>query len=323
MKIVGNKKAAILITVGFIFLIVLIAVGIIYLSGRKKYPEEPLLAQNLGTSEVELDISNMKRDMDITDVPVYSVKPNLHISEVEEMINQVGLSLERKDIVKDSYIEWSNEENMFTYDSVLDTLTFQISESISIERGVEGFSNIFSRYFDIEYEFTLVQEKKNADGGITYYASRMVGEVPIQFGSKYEYSDILKFDKEGNLESGSLLLAEIKEYDYYLPLITQRELVEFVNLNEYPKEYHLDTGVLMDFLEIDYLDDQWEDIEKSVSDCNGGDSELVFLFKNSNQGALLPVFKISSICKVYKSNLEYSVPAIFYVNAVNPKYVTL
>jgi hypothetical protein len=323
MKIVGNKKAAILITVGFIFLIVLIAVGIIYLSGRKKYPEEPLLAQNLGTSEVELDISNMKRDMDITDVPVYSVKPNLHISDVEEMINQVGLSLERKDIVKDSYIEWSNEENMFTYDSVLDTLTFQISESISIERGVEGFSNIFSRYFDIEYEFTLVQEKKNADGGITYYASRMVGEVPIQFGSKYEYSDILKFDKEGNLESGSLLLAEIKEYDYYLPLITQRELVEFVNLNEYPKEYHLDTGVLMDFLEIDYLDDQWEDIEKSVSDCNGGDSELVFLFKNSNQGALLPVFKISSICKVYKSNLEYSVPAIFYVNAVNPKYVTL
>lgn len=323
MKIVGNKKTAILITVGFTSLIVLITVGIIYLSGRKKYPEEPLLAQNLGTSEVGIDISEMKRDTDITDVPVYSVKPNLHISEVEDMINQVGLSLERNDIVKDSYIEWRDDENLFTYDSVLDTLTFQISRSISVERGIGGFSDIFSRYFDVEYEFTLVQEKKNADGGITYYASRVIGDIPIQFGSKYEYSDILKFDKEGNLESGSLLLAEIQEYDYYLPLITQKELTEFVNLNEYPKEYHLDTGVLMDMLEINYLDDQWGEIEESVSDCNGGDSDLVFLFKNSNQGALLPVFKISSICKVYKSNLEYSVPAIFYVNAVNPKYVTL
>lgn len=323
MKIVGNKKTAFLISALFLILIVTIILGIIYLGNRKVYPENPLKMKNLGTSTVDVDISSMEIEPDQKDVPVYFVEPKIHISQVEELISKLSLSLERKDIVRDSYVQWSDGSNSFTYDSIQDTVSFQLTEGIPLERNEEAFSTFFSRYFDLEYDFTLINEKKNLDGGVTYYASRNLGDIHIQFGANYEYSDILKFNKEGDLESGILLLAEIEEYDFYLPIVGEKELREIVNIERYPKEHFVDTSVLMDMLNIDYLDDSWTEIEESVSDCTGGSSELIFLYKNSNQGYLLPVFKIFSTCKVVKSNSEYSVPTTFYVNAVNPSYVSL
>lgn len=323
MKIQGSKKTA-LIVLGIFIGILVVVLAFVLLSGmKKKYPEDPVKMKNLGSSNQQVEISSLDIQIEEKDLPLYSVQPKIHINQVEEMIDRMGLSLQRKDIVKDSYIEWSDGENTFVYDSVLDSVSFQLTRRISLERGEDSFSTAFKRYFDLEYQFKLVRERKNLDGGITYYGSRLLDNMPMQYGANYEYTDILSFNTQGNLESGKLLLAEIEKYDFYIPLINKKELNEYINTRGYPKEHYIDTSVLADILDLDYLDDEWSRIENTLDDCRARTLETVFLYKTSNQGYLLPVFKILSNCKVVASGSEYTVPATFYVNAVDPRYVSL
>jgi len=323
MKIQGSKKTALIVLAIFIGIIIVVFVFVILSGTKKKYPEDPVKMKNLGSSNQQLEISSLDIQIEQKDLPLYYVRPKIHINQVEEMIDRMGLSLQRKDIVKDSYIEWSDGENKFVYDSVLDSVSFQLTRRITLERGEASFSTAFKRYFDLDYEFKLVRERKNLDGGITYYGSRLLDNIPMQYGANYEYTDILSFNTQGNLESGKLLLAEIERYDFYIPLINKRELNEYINTREYPKEHYIDTSVLTDILDIDYLDDEWSKIENTLDDCRARSLETIFLYKTSNQGYLLPVFKILSNCKVVASDNEYTVPATFYVNAVDPRYVSL
>ena len=323
MKIQGSKKTAIIVLVIFISVLLIVLAIVLYSNLVKKYPEEPLKMKNLGKTSQNIDISSLEIKTKENDVPVYFVEPKLHIDMVEKMINKLGISLSRNDIVPNSYIEWGDSGNTFTYDAVSDSVTFNLLKGISIERGNGSFSKFFKEYLDTEYEFTSFQEKKNANGGITYYASRMINDIPVQYGAGYEYTDILEFDKDGSLISAKLLLAQIDKYDVYLPLITKSELDKYINTSEYPKEHYVDSSVLADILNIYYLDDKWEKIEDTLKDCKAQSSDLIFLYKTSNQGYLLPVFKISANCTVSNEGNDYTVPATFYVNAADPKYVTL
>ena len=323
MKIQGSKKTA-LIVLGIFIAILVVVLAFVFLSSmKKKYPEDPVKMKNLGSSNQQVEISSLDIEIEEKDLPLYYVQPNIHINQVEQLIDRMGLSLERKDIVKDSYIEWSDGENTFVYDSVLDSVSFQLTRRISLDRGESSFSAAFERYFDLEYKFKLVRERKNLDGGITYYGSRLLDEIPIQYGANYEYTDILSFNTQGDLESGKLLLADIEKYEYYIPLINKRELNQYINAKEYPKEHYIDTSVLADILNLNYLDEQWSKIENTLEDCRARNLETVFLYKTSDQGYLLPVFKILSDCKVVASGTEYTVPTTFYVNAVDPRYVSL
>lgn len=323
MKIQGSKKTALIILLTFVGIFSVILILVLYQAFAKKYPEEPIKMNNFGLSTQNLDLSELKQEEIVKDTPLYFVPPKIHISLVEEMIDSMGLSLEREDIVEDSYIVWKDEENSFTYDSVQDTVTFQISRRVSLERGESSFKSFFSKYLGLDYEFILSKEKKNVDGGVTYYGSRLLGDIPVQFGTNYEYSDILKFNDQGTLESGKLLLIEVEKYDYYIPIISESELEKYVNVKTYPKEHYVDSSVLGDLLDISYLDDEWMEIEDSLSECKAGESNLIYMFKNSNQGYLLPALKIYANCKVQFEDNEYTVPATFYVNAVDPRYVSL
>jgi len=323
MKIQSNKKNAFLILLLFVLILSIVLFLVLYAKFSKEYPNEPLKLENLGKTEQTIDISTLEETKNISDVPVLYVQPKIHIGEVEQIIDEMGLSLEKKELVANSFIEWSDEENTFTYDSVQDIVTFQLTRQISLERGEKSFSTFFEKYLGLEYEYILENDKSSSDGGITYYASRLYEDIPIQFGANYEYSDILKFNKEGYLQSGQILLTEIEKYDLYLPVISLNELKKNINISTYPKEHYIDTSVIVDQLDIGYLDEGWEDIENSLEGCKSQDSELIYLYKNSNQGYLLPVFKIYSNCSVtYKGN-EYTVPATFYVNGADPNYVTL
>ena len=323
MKIQGSRKNAFYILISFIIIISVILLIVLNSLFGKQYPEEPIKMKNLGKSTQQIDISTLSKKIEKEDIPVYSVEPKLHISNVEEMIDKMGLSLKREDLVKDSYVVWSDGENSFTYDSIQDTVSFQLTRRVSLERGVEAFKNIFQKYLGIENEYVLIKERKNIDGGITYYASRTLEGLPIQFGASYEYSEILKFNKEGVLESGQLLLAEFEKYDLYVPTITNDELKAYINMKDYPKEHFIDSSVLADTLDLYYLDEGWAEIEETLDECKAQDFENIFLFKNSNQGYLLPVIKISANCNVTSGGTVYTVPANFYVNGVSPDYVTL
>lgn len=323
MKIQGSRKNAFYILIAFIIIISVVLLIVLNSLYAKKYSAEPIKMKNLGKSTQTIDISSLSKKIEQQDVPVYFVHPRLHISNVEKMIDKMGLSLKREDIVKDSYVQWSDGENSFTYDSIQDTVSFQLTRRISLERGVGAFKDIFEKYLGINHEYVLIKERKSKDGGVTYYASRTLDGIPVQFGANYEYSEILKFNKEGVLESGQLLLAEFEKYDLYVPTITGDELKAYINAKDYPKEQYIDSSMLVETLNLNYLDDSWGDIEDTLDECKAQGFEYIFLYKNSNQGYLLPVIKISSNCNVSSKGSVYTVPATFYVNGVDPNYVTL
>ncbi|HBB64805.1 MAG: hypothetical protein UR34_C0002G0077 [candidate division WS6 bacterium GW2011_GWC1_33_20] len=314
MKISVNKKV-LLVVIIFLLLVFLILI----LLPKNKYPKEPLVMRNLGNSTKEVDISSLL--LQEQDIKILFVEPKVHISLVEEMINTMGLDLDRRDIKENSLIKWSGGGNEFTYDAITDSVSFNLTKEVNLLPGIEGFSQIFNQYLGIDYEFILEREEINTDEEHTYFASRVNDELPIQYGQYFGYSDKLSFDKEERLISGELLLAEITEYDMYIPTIKKSDLTKYINIESYPKEHYVDTSVLADTLDLYYLDDAWEEIENSITNCKASQSELILLYKNSEQGYLLPVFKILSNCDVeYKSDM-YSVPTTFYVNAVDTDYI--
>jgi hypothetical protein len=323
MKIAGNKKTAIVILLVFVSLLSILLLFVFIQMNSKNYPEEPLLMKSMGSSDKNLDISGLKRENKVKEIPVFYIEPKIQIDLVEKMIDEMGLSLNRNVIVENMYIEWSDEDNSFTYNALLGTVSFELTRRITLERGEKAFTNIFKRYLGKDYTFNLVKENRFPDGSTVYYASRIVEEdLPIEFAAAYEYSDFLIFNQGGYLQAGQLLLINIDKYDLYLPLISQSDLEKYVNTRIYPKDHVVDTSILGDTLDLDYIADEWSEIEDSIFDCKAIDQTLILLFSNTDQGYLLPAFKVSSTCKTIYEDNEYSVPAIFYLNAADPSYIT-
>ncbi len=311
-----NKKLLIILIIGLLFILLTIFLS----SPKEQYPEEPLPIKNLGSSEEEIDVSTINIQEEERDL--LFVKPKVHIALVQEMIDSLGWSLKKEEYKNSRLVTWSDGKNTFKYNENNDTLLFTISKRIQIEEGLEGFSQIFNEYLGINYEFRFEREEESGTGITRYYASRMIGDFPLQFGGYFGYSDYLAFDKNGNLVGGELLLVEVEEGEGKIPLIKKEDLIRYVNQSGYPKESYVETTVLYSTIDLSYLDDAWEDIEDSVSNCKASSYEEIFLFKDSSQGYLFPVFKISSNCDVEYKNQTYSVPATFYLNAVDPMYIT-
>jgi hypothetical protein len=322
MKIKINKKNRILLFVIFVVIALLISVIVGISQMGKKYPEQPVSIQNIGVAKTALDITNSKAEIEYKDITLYSIAPKIHISLVESMIEKMDLSLKKEERVKDSYIIWGDGNNQFTYQSATDTVAFELTTDLGISKSDESFSQFFKQYFDLDYEF-IVTEESTFDGTTTIYASRVIDGIPIEFGNGSEYTDILKFNKEGNLISGYLLLAQLEETELTIPLIKEGELETYINLETYPKEITVDTSVLTSTIDLHYLDRGWLDINESAKECKATSYTTVLLYKNSNQEYLLPAYKYNSNCKVEYEKAEYTVPATFYVSASDPKYVTV
>jgi len=320
MKLNISKKG--LIGILIIFSVVCLVILVVFLvnSNKKNYPKEPLQMNNLGSSNKTLDISDTN-DKEIEDIPVYYIEDKVHISLVEQIITNLDLDLTKQDSDSDTVVVWTDGKNEIKYNSMSDSVSISLNKGITISRGIDGFKEIFKQYLGLEYDFVLKEETKDSSGNIIYYASRVLNGIPMEYGVTDEYTDVLKFSTNGNLTSANLLLAEVTQYDVYLPIITPKDLETYSELDTYPKEVYMKGGVLASTIDLDYMSDDWADIEDSLKDCKSEDRELILLYRRPSQGYLLPVYKYSAVCSVeYKGN-EYSTPAIFYLNAADPNYV--
>lgn len=318
MKI--DKKSVMIILI--IAVLVITALLLFFLSkeSNSKYPEEPLRMKSLGKSTLALDISQVK-EIKNEDIPIYYINKENHSSDVEDLIDEMSITLVQEPILNTNYIKWSKNGNSLTYDLLRDSIEFQFSTGIPMSIEDNVFSSFYKRYLNLDYSFEILSTDKNKENETTYYGKRLLGEIPLEYGYDYNYSDVLKLNSKGYLIGGELLLAEIEKKELFLPLISKDDLLKYINIEGYPKEHYLNTSVLTGTLEINYLDDAWGEIEKSASNCIADDFEVIFLYKNSDQGYLLPVYQFSSYCDVEYETKSYSVPATFYVNAVDPEYI--
>lgn len=323
MKLKITKQNAILILVIFTLIFATIITIFILNLNKKTYPSEPIQVKNIGTIDTELDLKETTLQTELKELPLYALDNKVHITQSETIIENMGFNLTREDIIENSYIVWSDGKNQFIYESITDTLSFTLTSRVSITKGEQAFEKIFNQYLGYKYEFKINEEDKYTEGS-SLYASRLINGIPVEQSNGFEYSDILKFDTNDNLVAGYLWLSEPVDTELYLPLISDTDLKKYVNLNEFPKERFVDTSVLVSVLDkTHYLDEVWLEIDSTTRDCIAESSELIYLYKNSNQQTLLPVYKYYSNCKVEYEENEYTVPSIFYLSATDPRFITV
>lgn len=316
-----NKYIKILIAV---LIVILVFVLIIFFNKDKNstnYPEDPLTFNSLGTSNLSLDISEAS-DIVEKDLPVYYVNSESQKERIEEMIRRMSISITGEAESESFQIEWEDDLNYFSYNTITNVLVFKISEAINLDEEESVFSEFFMKYFEEDYQFVVLKKETLSEGRINYYANRLLDEVPIGLGYGYDYTDILKFDSKGNLKEGKVFLGNISRTNEIVPTLSKENLSKYVNIEMYPKESYVDTSLLMEVLDLHYLDPTLQEIGESASDCKTAELDLMYLFKSNNQGYLFPVYKTVANCNVEYEDEIYSVPATFYINAVDPQYLT-
>jgi hypothetical protein len=319
---IGNRRKTILILV-IVVLLVLFSIALYFFllnRSNQDLPTEPVSLESLGTSELPIQLPS---DIDISEENIrsYIVKEVYFRDEIENMMDDLSLDLEEKEYSTINFIEWSDGDDKFVYDSITNILTFELSDPIFLGEEKESLKTIFLKYFDRSYDFEI-SEIERVSGDLTnYYARRLVEDLPIEKGSGYEYSDIIRVNGDGFVIGGSILLTELVREDSSLPIVDSKELQEYVNLTEYPKESYVYASQIMDTIGLSYLDPRWEEIHSSASNCKSSDIELIYLYKSVNQGVLYPVFKVLASCEIDFEDEIYNVPGIFYINAVDPEYV--
>lgn len=315
-----RKKKIIILGIAIVLLIVILIIIFSSSPSGTKYPKEPLEVNSLGKSSLSLDINQME-GFSNEDTKLFLIKKENHSSLVESCISSMNMPLKKQSVIQEGITIWSDGKSQFEYSSLLDRISFVLPSGFIFDVGDNPIESFFYKYFDIDFDFIISNTEKNTTGGLTYYGTRVIKGIPLEIGYGYEYSDFLKFDKNGKLVGGQLLLSNFDESDFYLPLIPEKYLKRVSNLAVYPKESYIDTSILASTLDINYLDDAWGYIEKSASNCVGNKQELIYLFKDSNQKFLLPTFKVKANCDVQYKKETYSVPSLFYLNAVDPEYV--
>lgn len=314
------KKKVILILGIVIVILTVLAIILIQKGINNDYPKEPIKFSTLLATEEDINIDKMKMPKK-EDVSLYTVRPSDEDTLINMMVQNMGITFAEKDIKGVDPKIWNNGKDILRYYTVTDTLVFQLKNSVKLEETDNVLKEFFYEYLGISYNFEITDERITVNGTKKIYGRRLIGGIPLEIGYGYEYSDYLEFDKKGNIISGSVLLTDFKKEDLFVPTVSDQYIREMINKDAYPKEVYLNTSILTESINLNYLDDAWGDIEKSASNCKGTDVETVFICKDKTQKYLIPVYKISGDCEVEYKDVQYNIPSVFYALAADPKYI--
>lgn len=317
------KKKTFLIIILSTVIVILTVISILLITKQKesKYPQEPVKFSSLSETTKGVDINQLK-EIQSEDISLYSAIPSDGNITADGIIRGMGISFIDRNITGIDPKIWDNGKDFFRYYGVTDTLIFQLRNGIEFEKTDNVFEEFFRRYLGVIYNFDIVEEKTTSNGGVRIYGRRLLEDIPIEIGFGDEYTDYLEFNKSGYLIAGQILLTEFQNEGVYIPTVSNKYLREVINKEVYPKEVYLNTSVLSNNIDLYYLDDAWGDIVDSADNCNGNEQEIVFIYKNTKQKYLIPIYKILGSCEVVHEDNEYSVPAIFYTLAADPEYIT-
>jgi hypothetical protein len=288
-----------------------------------KYPTEPLLFTTLGKTALQVDLKEIYY-FEEGNVPLLFVNQEEKASQVGDIVSMLAPKLGLQ--VTDFQYKWSSEQGRFFFSFDNEVLLFEVSNSIDFPEGEKVFEIFFKEFLGREYEFIITNKLTSSDGETTYYyASRLIDGIPVELGFGYEYSDTLIFDASGKLKGGSILLADFIKKDIFIPLVSQEDLLEFVNVEGYPRESSVDLSSLESSLNIDFYTSgiDWSEVIESASNCVADSSMLIYLFKGIAQEYVFPIYKVYARCDIYYEGEKYSVPTDFFLNAVDLDYITV
>lgn len=327
-----NKKKTIILIVILLSLFLLLALFFV-LSGKKKevYQGEPILLEALPPNDLgEIDVKNLRINEDIC--TVWGVSDKVSVSAIKEMIGGLGLDLTLENEEEGSHYYWiDNEGNSFQYSLLRNSLTFNIVDGIPWDEVTltnNSFSTFVEKYFDVSWDYELTNTLSFPEGREVFYARRLLeAGIGVEMAPNlYQETDYLILGN-GKIFSGEIFLTHFFDTGIDVPLLSSSVLSEYVNSPSYPKIISVrpdDIATVLG-LDNDYPDINMEvlELQQSVDNCKATDYSVVYLYNSFDQTLLVPTYRLTMRCKLMYKDLEYSVPAVGYVNAIDPKYVQI
>jgi len=325
MKNMLNKKNILILVIIIVVVIVISLVIYFFTKGENKYPDQPIEQKSLTSSDLNIGVNKFVEPKD-SKYFLWTVSNSVKLNSVQKMVQSLSSNFELVDSEEGVYYNWKNGTDEILYDTLKNYLLFNHSEGILMDEA-EINANVFSKFvknfFDVDWQYNVFKNEKGSNGETIYYAKRILEEnINIEVREHNQQTDYLAM-KNGKIIYGKLLLTEFEKTDIQLPLITSQQLIQYINADEYPKEIYPQLNALRDSLlkEIDYLSEDLEEVLNTLKNCESTSSDLIYYYKSFDQKYLTPVYKLDALCEVSYEDEVYSIPAIAYVNAIDPQYV--
>lgn len=319
-----RKKKILIIFIIFIAIACSVIIYII-LRNRTKDSSSNLVEQSsLSTSNEEIELGNT--EVDETSAYVYSISSNTVLSKVQEFVLTIDSKMKATTQEEGSYYRWDNGNNYVIYELDQNYLLFNMEKGMTWNEAslnAYSFSQFVNQYFGKSWTYTSFDSKKMSTGETVYYAKRNLDDKVLETTLDKQETDYLAM-KNGKIVYGKILLTEIESAKKEVPLISNEELKQRINLSAYPKEVYPQFGAIQSITlaDVDYKSEEFTNIANTLSDCSSSSTELVYLYKSMDQGSLTPVYKLDLTCNItYESN-SYDIPAIGYVSAIDPTYIS-
>lgn len=319
-----KKKIIILIIFGVLLLGTAIAVLFVLRSKNNTYPSKPITQSSLSSSTQIIALGNTK--VESTDAYLYTVSSTVYLDKVKAFVSSANSKLTQSTADAGSYYSWVYGSDSVIYELEQNTLIFNIANGISWSEASltnYSFEQFVYKYFGQSNKYVLTNTQKMSTGETIYYANRVLDNTNVEMILDKQETDYLAM-KNGKIVYGKLLLADIKKGENTVPLLSETELNKYLNVNGYPKEVYPQYGSIQSTVlsGIDYKSDDFFTVADTLTDCTSDTAKVVYLYKSMDQGNLTPVYKLDMQCEITYNKTQYSVPAIGYVNAVNPDYIS-
>lgn len=312
---------------------ILIAIIMVFLLTRQKEEELDSIISQESISQSITSLSN--QELSLQGISKWVENEKYYLFEVDNTVQleKVKQLAEEKDYklvnTKEGFsYKWEDNGKQIIYDlstNILtivgeDILTFNTKDSFTSE----SFSQLVSKYFDLNWKYELFHTEKGFNGETVYYLKRFIDEkILIEIDNPKQQTDHIAL-KNGKVIYAKLLLAKFVNTNKITPLVSQAELNTYINQPEYSKSITPDLDILNKepgYIEIAYVQAEWDKIYRSISNCEADNISVVYLYKKMSQQYLTPVFHIEAQCEIAFKEKEFFVPAVWFVNAIEPSLI--
>lgn len=331
MKIRMKKK---LILISVIIFVVIIIGLILYFVFRQEtdYTGEPISQESLSANDLQqIDLKDLQID-ERGRYKIWGVSNEVSVSAVENMIYNLGLNLSLAESIEGSYYRWEDNSGNYVHYSILDNVVlFNMVSGVDWYEAVltdNSFSSFAEQYLDAQWEYQVMNTVDFPQGERFYYARRL---TPNSFGIErtpnlYQETDYLSL-KDGRIMSGKFFLTKFFDTGIEVPLIGIEDLRRYVNEPTYPKSINVRPDQIAEAVglqeDYSYMNTEIITLQETIDSCKAINYSVVYLYKSFEQTYLTPVYRLALECIIEYETLEYSVPAVGYISAIDPQYIVV
>jgi hypothetical protein len=319
-----KKKITLIVIIGIFVIALIVALYFVFKAQTNPYPKETISQESLNSTTEPITLGDTT--IAASDGYLYTVSKTVMLEKVTAFAKSISPKSIQTINESGSYYEWQYGDDYIIYELDQNTVIFAVKQGITWnEASINGYSftQFVSNYFNKSWNYSVPTSDKQPTGETIYYTKRVIEGIPVEMVLNNQSTDYIA-TKNGKIVYGKILLSEFVKAGEKLPLISSSDLDKYINLESYPKEIYPEYGPIQNTIlsAVDNKSDDFDNIVKTLANCKSSSSSIIYLYKSLNQGNLTPVYKLDLQCEITYKDTVYTIPAVGYVNAIDPQYVS-